>query len=140
MNSFIKGTIIGNVGKMSEIRYLKNENALLDLSVATNEATKNQDGEWVQHTTWVNCTVWGRAAENCAKYLSVGNPVYLEGTLKLDNWEDRDGNTRTTLKMNVSDVRFIHDKSENDNTTSENAKPKAKAKTVSVSDDDEIAF
>lgn len=137
MNTFIKGTVIGNVGKMSEIRYVKNDNALLDLSVATNESIKNQNGEWVQNTTWVNCTVWGRQAENCAKYLSVGNPVYLEGTMRLDNWEDKDGNTRTTLKMNVSDVRFVHDKSESQDEVV-TSKPKAKAKAVS--DDDEIAF
>jgi single-strand DNA-binding protein len=58
-------------------------------------------------TTWFRVTLWRNQAENAAKYLTKGSSVYIEGRLKLDEWTDRDGNVRTTLDVQATDMHFI---------------------------------
>jgi len=58
-------------------------------------------------TTWFRVTLWRKQAENAAKYLTKGSPVYVEGRLRVEEWTDRDGNTRYTLEVQGSDMHFI---------------------------------
>ena len=75
--------------------------------MATNEKRRDKNGELQDITTWFRITLWGRQAENASKYLQKGNAVYIEGRLKLDEWTDRDGNTRQTLDVTATDMQFL---------------------------------
>ena len=105
--SFNKIIIVGNLGRDPELRYTPQGTAVCNFSMATNERRRDKSGEMQDITTWFRITLWGRQAENASKYLTKGNPVYIEGRLKLDEWTDRDGNTRQTLDVTATDMQFL---------------------------------
>ena len=72
-----------------------------------NDRRKNANGEWVEETTFVDVTVWGRTAEVMSEYLSKGSPVFIEGRLKLDSWEDKDGQKRSKLKVVCERMQMV---------------------------------
>jgi single-strand DNA-binding protein len=109
--SFNKITIVGNLGKDPELRYTPQGIAVCSFSVATNERRKDKAGELQDITTWFRITLWRQQAENAAKYLTKGSPVYIEGRLKIDEWTDKDGNNRYTLDVQASDMQFIGSRS-----------------------------
>ncbi len=75
--------------------------------MATNEKRRDKNGDLQDITTWFRVTLWNKQAENASKYLQKGNPVYIEGRLKLDEWTDRDGNVRQTLDVTATEMQFI---------------------------------
>ena len=105
--SFNKIIIVGNLGRDPELRYTPQGTAVCNFSMATNEKRRDKSGELQDITTWFRITLWNRQAENASKYLTKGSPVYIEGRLKLDEWTDRDGNTRQTLDVTATDMQFI---------------------------------
>ncbi|MFV0389871.1 MAG: single-stranded DNA-binding protein [Pyrinomonadaceae bacterium] len=106
--SFNKIIIVGNLGRDPELRYTpQGGTAVCNFSLATNERRRDKDGQWTDETTWFKITLWGKQAENAAKYLTKGSPVYIEGRLRLDEWTDRDGNNRQTLDVNASEMQFL---------------------------------
>ena len=72
-------------------------------------------------TTWFRVTLWEKKAEVAAKYLTKGSQVYIEGRLKLDEWTDRDGNTRTTLDVTATDMQFVGSGAGRDNSYASDA-------------------
>ncbi len=105
--SFNKIIIVGNLGRDPELRYTPQGTAVCNFSMATNEKRRDKAGDLQDITTWFRVTLWARQAENAAKYLQKGNSVYIEGRLKLDEWTDRDGNTRQTLDVTATDMQFL---------------------------------
>jgi single-strand DNA-binding protein len=105
--SFNKITIVGNLGRDPELRYTPQGIAVCSFSVATNERRKDKAGEMQDTTTWFRITLWRQQAENAAKYLTKGSPIYIEGRLKVEEWTDKDGNTRYTLDVQATDMQFI---------------------------------
>ena len=98
MASFNRVILLGNVTRDIELRYTPGQTAVTDIGLAVNDRRKNQSGEWVDETTFVDITLWGRTAEVASEYLSKGSPVLIEGRLKLDTWET-DGQKRSKLKV-----------------------------------------
>jgi single-strand DNA-binding protein len=98
MASFNRVIVMGNLTRDVEVRYLQSGMAVADVGLAVNDRRKNQAGEWVEETTFVDVTLWGRTAEVAGEYLSKGSPILVEGRLKLDSWES-DGQKRTKLKV-----------------------------------------
>lgn len=138
--SFLKVSAIGNIGKISEIRQTQSQLQVVDFSLATNEKVKNKSGEWEKVTTWLKCTVFGKQAELCAQYLDVGKLVYVEGKLRQDNWETRDGINKTTLLVIVDDIQFLSFSDEKVNTTI-NTTNKESIKVIKpIVNDDDIPF
>ena len=105
--SFNKVIIVGNLGRDPELRYTPQGTAVCNFSMATTEKRRDKSGEYQDVTTWFRVTVWDKKAEVAAKYLQKGSQVYIEGRLKLDEWTDRDGKTRTTLDVTATDMQFI---------------------------------
>jgi single-strand DNA-binding protein len=105
--SFNKIIIVGNLGRDPELRYTPQGDAVCDFSMATNERKRDKSGEMQEVATWFRVTLWRNLAENAAKYLKKGSQVYIEGRLGLEEWTDRDGNTRQTLQVQGTDMRFI---------------------------------
>jgi len=105
--SFNKITIVGYLGRDPELRYTPQGTAVCNFSVATTEKRKNARGETEEHTIWFRIAAWGRQAELAAEYLAKGRQVYVEGRLRLEQYTDRDGNPRTSLEVNASDIQFL---------------------------------
>ena len=103
MASFNKIIIVGYLGRDPEIRYTPAGDAVCSFSVATTEKKKDGGDE----TTWFRITTWRRQAEVANQYLSKGKQVYIEGRLKQQEYTDRDGNKRTTLEVNATDMQFL---------------------------------
>jgi len=105
--SFNKIILVGHLGKDPELRYTPQSTAVCDFTMATNDRKRDKSGEWQEVATWFRVTLWRNQAENAAKYLKKGSQVFIEGRLSLEEWTDRDGNTRQTLQVNASDMHFI---------------------------------
>lgn len=82
--------------------------------MATNEKRRDKSGELQDVTTWFKVTLWRNQAENCAKYLTKGSPVYIEGRLRIEEWTDRDNNRRYTLDVQATDMQFIGSRNDGD--------------------------
>lgn len=107
MSSLNKVMLMGNVTRDIEVRYTPKGTAVADVGLACNRRTK-QGEEWVDETTFVDVTVWGRTAELAGQYLSKGRPVFFEGRLQLDTWQDQQsGQKRSRLKVVGENMQFI---------------------------------
>lgn len=104
--SFNKITIVGNLGKDPELRYTPQGTPVCSFSMATTERRKGKDGENEEITTWFKVTMWGRQAETANQYLVKGQSVYIEGRLRMSEWE-KDGVTRHTLEVHGTDMQFL---------------------------------
>lgn len=107
MASFNKIIIVGYLGRDPELRYTPQGTAVCNFSVATTERRKDKSGEFQDVTTWFNVSLWGNRAETVTPYLSKGKLVYIEGRLTQREYQDRDGNTRTSLDVNASELQFV---------------------------------
>ena len=105
--SFNKIILIGNLGRDPELRYTPQGVAVCSFSMATNEKRRDKSGELQDLTTWFKVTLWRQQAENAAKYLTKGSPVYIVGRLRIEEWTDRDNNNRYTLDVQATDMQFI---------------------------------
>ena len=100
MASFNRVILLGNLTRDPELRYLPSGMAVTDIGLAVNDSRKNANGEWIEETTFVDVTLWGRTAEVAGEYLSKGSPVLIEGRLKMDSWDDKQtGQKRSKLKV-----------------------------------------
>ncbi len=107
MASVNKVILVGNLGRDPELRYTKSGQPVASFSIATTDSWNNKAGEREEHTEWHRIVVWGKAAENCGKYLSKGRSVYIEGRLQTRKWEDKDGHERQTTEINAQTVQFL---------------------------------
>lgn len=100
--------LMGNLTRDPELRYLPTNNtAVVGVGLAVNRRWRNQQGEPQEETTFVDCEGFGKTAEVINQYLRKGRPIYLEGRLKLDQWEDREGQKRSKLKVIIETFQFI---------------------------------
>lgn len=102
-----KVILIGNLGRDPELRYTPGGQAVAEFSLATSESFTRQNGEKQDRTEWHRIVVWGRVAENCAKYLAKGRTVYIEGRLQTREWEDKEGQKRRTTEVVAQTVQFL---------------------------------
>jgi single-strand DNA-binding protein len=98
MASFNRVILVGNLTRDIELKYLQSGTAVTEVGLAVNNRRKNQSGEWVEETLFVDVTLWGRTAEVASEYLSKGSSVLIEGRLKLDTWES-EGQKRSKLRV-----------------------------------------
>ncbi|MBV9215712.1 MAG: single-stranded DNA-binding protein [Acidobacteria bacterium] len=110
--SFNKIIIVGNLGRDPDLRYTPQGVAVCSFSMATNEKRRDKSGELQDITTWFKVTLWRQQAENAAKYLTKGSPVYIEGRLRIEEWTDRENNNRYTLDVQATDMQFIGSRSD----------------------------
>ncbi len=107
MASVNKVILIGNLGADPELRYTSGGTPVADLRIATNRKFKDRDGKWQDDTEWHRVVVWGKQGETCKEYLAKGRQVYIEGRLQTRQWEDRDGNKRSTTEVVADTVQFL---------------------------------
>jgi single-strand DNA-binding protein len=106
--SYNKVILLGNLTRDVEMRALPSGMSVGSFSVAVNERFKDREGNWQERATFVDCEMFGARAEAMAKYLSKGSPVFLEGRLRLDQWEDKaGGGKRSKLKVVCDNFEFV---------------------------------
>jgi len=98
MASYNRVILVGNLTRDIELKYTPSGTAVTDVGLAVNDRRKSQTGEWVEETTFVDVTLWGRTAEVASEYLGKGSPILIEGRLKFDTWET-DGQKRSKLRV-----------------------------------------
>jgi len=98
---------IGNLGDDPNLKYLDDGTAVCNMSLAVDESYKDQNGDLVERTEWVDVVAWGRLGEVCNEYLSKGSQVYFEGKLQSRSWEDDDGNTRYSTEVKAQEMMFL---------------------------------
>lgn len=114
MKTINKVTLLGNLGRDVEMRYLANGEAVANLAVATSSEWKDREsGEKQQATEWHRCVAFGKLAELIGQYCSKGSAVYLEGKLRTRKWQDKENVDRFTTEV-VLDEFINLDKREAD--------------------------
>ena len=105
MASFNRVILVGNLTRDPELRYIPSGTAVSEIGLAVNDRVKRGE-QWVDETTFVDVTMWGRTAEVANEYLSKGAPVLIEGRLKLDSWE-KDGQKRSKLRVVCEKMQML---------------------------------
>jgi len=101
-------TLIGNLGKDPELKHIGSGKAVCNLSLATNETWKDkQSGEKKEKVEWHRITAWGDLAENCAKYLTKGRSICVEGKIETESYEDKEGVKKYSTKIIASNIVFL---------------------------------
>lgn len=108
MASYNKVLLMGNLTRDIELRQLPSGSSIATIGLAVNEKYKDKNDQWVERVNFIDCEMFGRRAEVMAQYLSKGSPVFIEGRLRLDTWQDKnDGSNRSKLKVVVENFEFI---------------------------------
>ena len=133
MASFNRVILWGNLTRDPEIRHTLGGTVVADIGLAVNDRRK-QGNEWVDETTFVDVTLWGRTAEVAGEYLSKGSPVLIEGRLKLDTWRANDGQKRSRLKVVGERLQMLGNRNGGD---SRSSRPSRRDEySASLSEDD----
>ncbi len=108
MASLNKVMLIGNLTRDPEVRYTPKGTAVTDLGLAVNRNYSTDSGERREETTFVDITLWGRQAEIAGQYMKKGRPIYIEGRLQMDTWQDKQtGQNRSRLKIVGENFQFL---------------------------------
>jgi single-strand DNA-binding protein len=100
--------LTGNLTRDPELRSLPSGMSVCSLRVACNTRRKNNStGEWEDKPNFFDVTVWGAQGENCARFLSKGRPVALDGRLEWREWQDQQGNNRQSVEIIADAVQFL---------------------------------
>ena len=115
MAAYNKVLLIGNLTRDPEIKLMTSGTPVCNFGLAVSEKyTDKNTGEAVENVCFVDVEAWSRQAEIAAEYLSKGSPVFIEGSLKYDTWEDKDGNKRNKLKVRLHRLQLIGQKKDSD--------------------------
>ncbi|MFC1854391.1 single-stranded DNA-binding protein [Candidatus Dependentiae bacterium] len=128
MSGYNRIIIMGNLTRDPESKQLPSGQSLCKIGLAVSRKFKSkQTDDWMEEVCFVDVDVWGIQAENCSKYLEKGNPVLVEGRLKLDTWQDQEGQKRSKHSIVADRVTFVRAMpQENVATKEEKAEPAKK--------------
>ena len=102
MGSVNRVILVGNLGRDAELKYTPSGAAVSNFSIATSESWKDKNsGERKEKTEWHRIVLWGKTAENLSQYLLKGKQIYVEGRLETRQWEDKEGQKRSTTEVRV---------------------------------------
>jgi single-strand DNA-binding protein len=107
MSGVNKVILVGNLGSDPQIRYTPQGTAVANFSVATTERYTNKNGERESRTEWHRIVAWSKLAEICSEYLKKGKQVYIEGRIQTRQWDDKDGNKRTSTEIVATNMVML---------------------------------
>ncbi len=108
MASLNKVMLIGNLTRDPEVKYTPKGTAVAEVGLAINRNYVTDSGERREETTFVDVTFWGKQAETIKQYLTKGRPLYVEGRLQLDTWDDKQsGQKRSKLRVHGENFQFL---------------------------------
>jgi single-strand DNA-binding protein len=102
-----KVILVGHLGNDPEVRYMPNGNAVANLSLATSESWKDQQGQVQERTEWHRLTMYRRLAEIAGEYLKKGSQIYVEGKLQTRKWQDQQGQDKYTTEIIVDQMQML---------------------------------
>src|ERR1700761_3001560 len=150
MASFNKVILLGNLTRDPEVRYTPKGSAVCDLGLAVNRSYTLDSGEKREEVTFVDVVLWSRLAEIAGEYLKKGRPVFIEGRLQLDTWDDKQsGQKRSKLRVIGETMQLLGSRPSGgggdggDDDRGSRARPAAPPKAAAAPaepDDDEIPF
>lgn len=113
MASFNKVILLGNLTRDPELRYTPKGSAIARLGMAVNRSYKTEAGETMEEVTFIDIDAWGKQAELISQYLRKGNPLFVEGRLKLDQWDDKNtGQKVSKLRVVMENFQFVGGRAE----------------------------
>ncbi|HEX9345264.1 MAG TPA: single-stranded DNA-binding protein [Candidatus Acidoferrum sp.] len=107
-----KVILVGRLGRDPETRYTGGGQAVANFSVATDETYKDRNGEKQKRTEWHKIVVWGKQAEIAQQYLKKGSLIFIEGRIQSREWQDKEGQKRTSFEIVASNFRMLGGRSE----------------------------
>lgn len=108
MASFNKVMLLGNLTRDPEVKYTPKGSAVADIGLAVNRTYTTDGGEKREETTFVDVTMWGRQAEIAGEYLKKGRPLFVEGRLQLDTWDDKQtGQKRSKMRVVCENFQML---------------------------------
>lgn len=108
MASYNKVILLGNLTRDPELRYTPKGQAVAKLGLAVNRSYKSETGETKEEVTFIDVDAWGKQAELIGQYLKKGNPLFVEGRLRLDQWDDKNtGQKVSKLKVVMENFQFV---------------------------------
>ncbi len=107
-----KVILVGRLGRDPETRYTSGGQAVANFSIATDESFKDRNGERQKRTEWHKIVVWGKQAEIAQQYLKKGSLLYVEGRIQSREWQDKEGNKRTSYDIVANSFRMLGGRSE----------------------------
>ncbi|MEP6603323.1 MAG: single-stranded DNA-binding protein [Spartobacteria bacterium] len=152
MASFNKVILLGNLTRDPEVRYTPKGSAVCDLGLAVNRSYTLDNGEKREEVTYVDVVLWARLAEIAGEYLKKGRPVFIEGRLQLDTWDDKQsGQKRSKMRVIGETMQLLGSRPSGGGDTGEGGEdrqsrpaksitPPPKAAAATEPDDDEIPF
>jgi single-strand DNA-binding protein len=124
MASLNRVLLIGNLTRDPEVRYTPKGTAVTEIGLAVNRVYSGEDGEKKEETTFVDVTLWARQAEIAAQYLKKGRPVFIEGRLQLDSWDDKQtGQKRSKLRVVAENLQMLGSRQEGEGSASSSSPP-----------------
>ena len=138
----------GNLTRDPEVRVLEfgeRKTSVVNFTVATSRYFKKSNGEKGQETTFVDCEAWDTGAETIGQFLTKGSAIIVRGALKNDNWEDKDGNKRSSMKVRVMEFdmerkRTSEPKPEQEQPDAEDSDAADAAEAARVAEAEKLAF
>jgi single-strand DNA-binding protein len=107
-----KVILVGRLGRDPETRYTGGGQAVANFSVATDETFKDRNGERQKRTEWHKIVVWGKQAEIAQQYLKKGSLIFIEGRIQSREWQDKEGQKRTSFEIVASNFRMLGGRAE----------------------------
>ena len=135
--SINKVILIGNLGKDPEVRHLENGASVANLPIATSETYKDRkSGEKVTQTEWHNIVLWRGLAEVAEKWLKKGSSVYIEGKIRTNKWEDKEGKTRYNTEILADNMTMLGNRINSEVSDKNHSKIVSEIKSVNDENDD----
>jgi single-strand DNA-binding protein len=114
-NGVNKVILLGNLGNDPEVRYMPNGDAVANISLATGESWKDQQGHPQERTEWHRLTMYRGLANVAGQYLKQGAQIYVEGKLRTRKWQDQQGVDRYTTEIIVDELRMLNSNKQTEN-------------------------
>lgn len=102
-----KVILVGNLGTNPELKYLPSGQPVCEFRIATSESYRDRNEQLQERTEWHRIVVWGKAGENCGKFLTKGQKVYVDGRLQTRTWDDKDGKKQYMTEVVANQVVFL---------------------------------
>ncbi len=129
---FNKVILMGNLTRDVEMRTTTSGQTVANFSLAVSRSWKDQNGQTQEQTSFINCVAWGKAGEIVAQYVKKGDPLLVSGRLDQRSYEDKDGNKRQAVEVNVEDFNFIGGGNRGDDTSSATPAKSSSSKSKDV--------
>lgn len=131
MASLNKVMLIGNLGSDPEVRSLPSGTKVASFSIATNESYTRKDGQKVDNTDWHRIEMWDGLANVAEQYLKKGNTIYVEGRLRVEEYQDKNGNNVRAYKIRATEMQMLGGRNEDSSSSGMSSAPKVNQNVMS---------